>query len=123
MIRIPQEKVSQLIANVYAMSVPVGMGHLHFRSGELDRDTHIALQTHFANRLAQVKESPRPSEWPYPDTLLSMDYIHGRQCKFSISYYRGELVINDDWYDHSEAQFTELLARCGIDANDKVLSE
>jgi hypothetical protein len=123
MIRIPQEKVSQLIANVYAMSVPVGMGFLHFKPGELDKDTLIQLHTEFANRLAWCKDHPRPAEWLFPDTLLIMDYIHGRQCKFSIGYYRGELVINDYWYDHSEAQFTELLRRCDIDAKNKVLSE
>jgi hypothetical protein len=118
MIRIKQDHVAKLIATVYAMSVPVGMGHLHFKSGGLDKDTHILLQTEFANNFARAQAHPADPTWPFPTTLLHMDYIHGRQCKFRISYYRGELLIDDGWYDHSDVQFEELLKSCGVDRSN-----
>lgn len=67
------------------------------------------------------KEGPLPDVAirPYVDQLESggrtcMDYIAGRSIKMSIHKHDGRYFIRDDWYDHSDAEFDELLARFGF---------
>lgn len=123
MIRIKAYQVPQLIETVYNMSVPVGMGYLHYKAGNIDKKTIDALIHRFEERLKWATSVERPEGYPWPETLVTMDYVNGRQCKFNVSYFRGEIVINDGWYDHTEFQFEELLLTCGIDINDKLILE
>lgn len=43
-----------------------------------------------------------------------MDYVHGRACKMHIFKTKEGYELPDTWYDHTEAQYDELLSRHGI---------
>lgn len=90
----------KFVQEVYDMSIPVGLGFLHARPGGLsDADADAII-----NR-----------EEPNGRIAVSMDYVHGRQCKMTV--FRsddGRLTIDNNWFDHTEPQFDELLKRCGI---------
>ena len=78
---------------VYRLSVPVGMGILHAQKGELDDET----ATDIANHLS-----------------FAMDYIHGRCCKMHLRAEGGKLLAPDTWYDHTDADYSELLSEFGF---------
>jgi len=96
MIEVTKEQIPLLVAEAYNLSAPVGMGQLHYTPEPLSVEeiTHI------------IEE----------DGTAYMDYVKGRQCKFSI--YRdketNKFYIRDTWYDHSEHQFNELLEKSGV---------
>jgi hypothetical protein len=85
------------IKNVYALSVPVGMGFLHFREGELDDATAVDIwHGHFVN------------------PCISMDYVHGRGCKMTVWNKNGRLYIDEKWFDHTPEQLQKLFDMCNI---------
>ena len=104
-IKIPREAVPTAVRAAYRLSVPVGLGHLHFRPGELpDESLKKILET--IDLPGSIYRS-----------VIHMDYIHGRCCKFHIfanseedrSYY-----IRPDWLDHTEEDLVQLLTEVGI---------
>ena len=46
-----------------------------------------------------------------------MDYVSGRACKMYVHSRDGRLTINDNWFDHSDTQFEELLEHIGLGDN------
>lgn len=45
---------------------------------------------------------------------VSMDYVNGRSCKFSVRRDGERLFINNKWYDHSDNQLRDLLESVGL---------
>jgi len=87
----------KLVKKVYAMSVPVGMGFLHYVEGNLTTEQATSL----------IDRNNK--------TVIHMDYIAGRQCKFRVFKENDRLYTMNEWYDHTEDQFRELMAYVGIE--------
>ena len=87
----------KLVANVYALSKPVGLGFLQYKEGELSEEEITAL----------IDENDR---W----SVVNMDYVYGRRCKFHVFKKDGQLYIDPYWYGHTPDQLQELLARSVI---------
>ena len=83
----------ELAKAAYDLSVPQGLGFLHFEEGGLSDDEAKSL----------IKE----------DSLspLSLDYVKGRACKLTVFKDNDRLYINDKWFDHTEGQLAELVSR------------
>ena len=89
----------ELVRAAYDLSRPQGLGFLHFQQGSLTDEEVDAL----------VKPPP------YGRTLVSLDYVKGRACKFAVwADENGKRWIRGDWYDHTDADLSELLERVGI---------
>ena len=84
---------------VYDLSLPKGMGHLHYNPEPLSDEE--------AKGLVASSELKGHS-------ALSMDYVKGRCCKMHVSRHEGQLEISDNWYDHTDAMFDKLLERFGL---------
>ena len=97
MIDITRADLRLVIREVYALSSPQGMGLLHFKRGELTDEEVDAI-------LASGT----------PLHPVSMDYVNGRSCKFSVTFRDGRRLIGDRWYDHSESQLDQLLKTIGV---------
>lgn len=92
--------LKKFVQEVYALSVPVGLGVLHARPGGLsDADAQEIID--------------RESDDGH--IAASMDYVHGRQCKMTVFRKNGRLEIPQQWFDHTPQQLGELLKRCGVD--------
>lgn len=94
MIDVSDIDLRKLIKTAYRLSYPQGLGHLHYRPGELDEET-----------LDQILE--------HPDVLVremvSLDYVHGRAVKLHVTIKGDKKFIHDHWFDHSEEQLATLL--------------
>ena len=84
----------QFIKEVYKLSVPAGLGWLHFTEGELtDEEAKEILDT-----------------WKNDKQFaLDMDYIGGRGCKMTVFRKGKNLYIRSPWYDHTDIQLKKLL--------------
>ena len=96
MIEVTGIDLKQFAKDVYSLSIPKGMGFLHFRSGELEDE--IAKQLVYHESL-------------YP---LDLDYVNGRACKMTVVKKEDKLFIDDVWFDHTDNQLKELLLRHNI---------
>ena len=85
----------ELAKKVYELSRPQGMGIIHFQPGGLS-DVDAEAITNCGNK-------------------LNMDYVHGRACKFNVYEENGQRSIPDNWYDHTDAEYKELLNAFGIE--------
>lgn len=97
MIEVTGVDLVELVKGAYALSVPLGMGWLHFTEGELTDEEAREL----------IHEGRR--------TPVSLDYVKGRACKFGV--YKdddGKLWISKNWYDHTGYHVERLLERVGI---------
>lgn len=97
MIDITDVDLRELARKVYAMSAPMGMGHIHYRPGNLDEETIDMIFD---------AETQRP---------LRMDYVHGRCCKMIVFQNGDRLYVRHYWLDHTEDQYAELLQHLGVD--------
>lgn len=98
-ISITRDNLPKVIAKAFDLSVPQGMGFLHFKEGGIPEGVLIAI-------LSQVDEA----ETPY-FKRVSMDYVQGRAVKLHIQYDENEQkwrLDGDRWYDHSGAAWQEL---------------
>jgi hypothetical protein len=77
----------------YELSVPQGMGFLHFTPAPLAEE--------------DAKEIVERSS--HGNVRLSMDYVAGRACKMVVWEKDGKLQIRDSWYDHTDDQLRKLL--------------
>lgn len=93
-IHISSDKVEEAVRAAYDLSEVRGLGILQARDGELDQETVDLIVT-----------SRRG---------VSMDYVHGRCCKFHLYQHDGEQYCQPEWFDHSRRDLVELLTRCGI---------
>ncbi len=97
MIEITGTDLITFVQKVYELSVPQGMGILHF--------TPQPLSTEDAVNLVDMWEKDNRF-------AVCMDYVSGRSCKMNV--FRDEdnkLWIRDDWYDHTNSQLKELLIK------------
>lgn len=100
--RVTSDKLRDLISRAYELSQPQGLGHLQYHGGELpekelDRLLDVAHHAGWRNVTGRG---------------IHLDYVLGRSVKLSIKCDdEGYFLVDRDkwWYDHSEAQFEELL--------------
>lgn len=99
----PRSRLAAVVSQAYDLSVPVGMGLLHFRPGPLQPEEINSLTSPPLDRCGVGREG------------LSLDYVLGRAVKLLIvheptddSFY----LIDDGrgWYDHSDEQWEALKA-------------
>jgi hypothetical protein len=110
-IEIPSDKLRDAIKLAFDLSSPQGLGFLHHRPGGLDDETVDEI----------IGREARGH------VVASMDYVHGRSCKFHV-YRDGErnnwgdrLYIPPSWYDHCDWALEQLLTGIGVDnAADKI---
>lgn len=100
MIEVTEVPLGALVAAAYDLSQPRGLGMLHFKPGSLTDEEVAAV---VANGGGAVP--------------VSMDYVKGRACKFTVYEREGRRFIRSSWYDHSDADLRDLLARVGIDGD------
>lgn len=84
---------------VYELSVPQGMGILHFTPSPLTDEVAKSI-------IALSKDDKR--------IALSMDYVRGRACKMHVRREDGKLTISDTWYDHTDRIYQQLLDHFNI---------
>lgn len=97
MIELPEgADLVALVKGAYALSRPQGMGFLHFSEGDLTDDQARGL----------IRDESR--------TPVSLDYVAGRAVKFTVFRENGKLFVDRTWFDHSEREYRELLARVGV---------
>jgi len=96
-ITIPANKLREAVQIAYEMSAPQGLGFLHARGGPLDDETTDEILARGDDRIA-----------------ASMDYVHGRSCKFHVYKSADQMLVRPSWYDHSEDALIELLTRLGV---------
>lgn len=104
-ISISRDQLPSAIKAAYRLSFPVGFGFLHFQEGELSDEDTEALLTQYDDR----------PNYPF---CVSMDYVRGRCCKFSIRKHPTDgdvALIPAYWYDHTDRDLVELLTTCGVE--------
>ncbi len=89
----------ELAKAAYDLSEPRGLGFLHAREGGLSHEDAVVLVDEFPD---------------LPHLRLYMDYVHGRGCKLTASREDDRLFISARWYDHTDEQLRQLLARVGM---------
>jgi len=98
MIDVTSVDMVKFVQKVYELSRPQGLGMMHFQPGGLTDDE--------AKSLIQSNGT------------VDMDYVSGRACKMYVSRRAGCLVIGDNWYDHTDEHFAELLEHIGLSRTD-----
>ncbi len=94
MIEITRIDLVKFVQKVYDLSMPQGLGYLHFQDGQLESEE--------AERIIDAwKDNKRMA--------VDMDYIKGRSCKMHVHKEGKKLWIQSSWYDHTESQLKELL--------------
>lgn len=91
-IEIPVNSIPALVRRAYDLSVPVGMGFIHAKSGSLTDEE--------VDKLIDLDD----------EDPVSMDYVFGRACKFHIMKEDDKFYMLNSWYDHSPEQLDELIA-------------
>lgn len=87
----------KLVKEAYNLSVPVGLGFIHARAGELTDDQAKSL----------INEDS-------PSIVVEMDYVLGRQCKFVVFKRGDRMYTHRRWYDHTDDQLRNLMVRVGV---------
>ena len=110
MIEITHLDPREVVKAVYRRSFPVGIGYVHYREGELDEKTIDEI-------IQEGEESPSRRN------VISMDYVHGRQCKFH-AFRRGEkVVVNDNWLDHALSDLHEMIDELNDNFAKKLIAD
>lgn len=92
MIDITGVDLKMFVKKVYELSMPQGLGFLHYQEGGLTDGEAETLLAHSDDRIA-----------------IDMDYVKGRACKMIVFRENGKLFIRNSWYDHTDDQLRELL--------------
>jgi hypothetical protein len=87
---------------VYELSMPQGLGFLHFTPTPLSEKEAIEIVELSSKMNGKIK--------------LDMDYVSGRACKMVVWEKDGKLIISDSWYDHTDKQLKQLLSEFKIKA-------
>lgn len=94
MIDVTNVDMVKFVQKVYDLSRPQGMGMLHFQPGGITEEEAKVF----------IDE----------DGTVSMDYVKGRACKMHTRVKDGRIELGDNWYDHTDAQLSELLEHVGL---------
>lgn len=97
MIDVTDAPLPALVRAAYNPSRPQGLGYLHYQQGDLSDDEVARIISRANGHVA-----------------LSMDYVNGRSCKFTVFQHDGRRYISNDWYDHNDAQLRSLLDGVGL---------
>ena len=95
-IQISKNAIPELVRKAYDLSIPVGLGFLHAKTGSLT-DEQVNSLINYDEKLC----------------VVDMDYVLGRCCKFRVLRDKTDstkFYIRDSWYDHSSSDFEKLLA-------------
>jgi len=84
----------KFIREVYKLSIPAGLGRLHFIEGDLTDEE--------AKEISDIWKNDK-------QFALEMDYIKGRACKMAVFRDRNRIYIRSPWYDHTDMRLTMLL--------------
>lgn len=87
----------EFVKEVYRLSVPAGLGWLHFIEGELTDEG--------AKEILDMWKNDK-------QFALDMDYIRGRACKMTVfrkDREGKEIFIRSPWHDHTDIQLKKLL--------------
>ena len=106
MIDITGIDLKKFVKKVYELSVPIGLGFIRARDGELSDED--------AEKIIKGVEFDYPASKTNDSTPIRMDYVHGRCCKMIVFQKDGKLYINNNWNDHSKGQLKKLLKHVGI---------
>lgn len=98
MIELPDIDLVEFIHKVYELSKPQGLGFLQF-----------SLEDRLSKEEAKAYIIDGDSR-----CCLSMDYVRGRACKMTVFCKDGKRWVQDTWYDHTHAQYKELLGSFGV---------
>lgn len=101
MIEVTGVDLRKLVQAVYRNSRPQGLGMLHFKEGDLSSE--------------QVEKIVGDVRVSGVESVLRLDYVNGRACKFGL--YRDEserLWVRKDWFDHSELDLRRMLKEAGV---------
>jgi hypothetical protein len=84
-IELPKDiDIVKFVQKAYDLSVPQGLGFLHFTDAPLTEDEARQL----------IRDSG--------SIAVSLDYVKGRACKMVVHRAQdGSLSIADNWYDHT----------------------
>lgn len=105
MIDITNCNLRELVQAAYELSVPQGLGFMHFRPSPLTEEEISGILTrHEHDNICAV----------------SMDYIHGRSVKLTVYKKEDRLWIDHEWYDHTTEDLNLLLKRIGVDIMEAV---
>ena len=97
MIEIQEHQIKELVKAVYNMSEPVGMGFLHYTPEDLTDEEAKGL-----------------IDMASKTCVVSMDYVNGRQCKFSIFKVGDKFAVANSWGDHSDWEYAIMLNSVGV---------
>jgi len=117
MIKINDLDISKFLRNVYEMSVPMGMGFLHYQPGNASDEMVESMKKEFDERLQKAKQEHQKNGKTYR-AFFGLDYVQGRQCKmqFFLDGDGESVVIYDRWMDHSDDQLAGLLQASKLEA-------
>jgi hypothetical protein len=90
----------KFVQKVYELSVPQGLGFLHFTPTPLSEEEAKKIIDFDGRMKSKIK--------------VSMDYVSGRACKMIVWEKDGKLGIADSWYDHTDKQLKQLLSEFNI---------
>ena len=99
MIKITGVDLGLFIKTAYALSVPQGLGFMHFQPGNLSD--------------AEVEEILKLPRFGY--TAVALDYVKGRAVKMVVFQEGEDLEIDEVWYDHTDDQLQRLLKAVGVE--------
>lgn len=113
----PREKLPEVVKAVYNLSYPVGMGYLHFQPGNLPKANLKAILD-LADTRIQCNKTRTDG---YQSSIVSMDYVLGRCCKFDVWQQEdGNLYFHDEWLHHSPVDMEALLVVTGLDSTEEM---
>ena len=96
--------LGELVRGAYDLSIPQGLGYLHYTPGSLTND--------------EVDDILTACHVGYKHLAVVMDYVKGRACKMNVFKGEGEeagrLYIRKGWFNHTDKQLIKLLKRLNV---------
>jgi hypothetical protein len=103
MIEVTGINLVEFVQEVYNLSVPLGLGHLHYTDSDLSVDEAMLI----------IRQSEDYQ------TAVAMDYVNGRACKMEVFKEDDKLYVRTPWHNHTDKQLEDLLGKFGIDVTEK----
>ena len=105
MIDITGVNLVELTKKAYELSMPAGLGFIHYKPEPLSDPEANKIVDGFKNN---------------KNVALNLDYVNGRACKLVIFREGRKLTIRESWYDHTDYQLEELLKSVFPEAVDEL---